>query len=461
MSSKNKALFICMLIFAGLAIPALSDRGMVPLADVSVYGPGQKAIIAWNGEEEVLILSTDVRADERTSILEVLPLPSNPDLIEKTNLSPFTAVQDLIGERSSSSRSLDGGKGSGIEVIFHDRIGAHDITVIKVDDSDAFEEWANLFLEERRVDGELDSSKLAFFIDAYIDRGMPYFVLDVIEVPTETRSVDPIIYRFKTDRLYFPLSISTLASGDSELAIFTISRGPVLEEDVPHPLEVGRYEGTLGRPVRFRVLEEDLERIDSRIWELFKSDAWLTAIRYSGPLKDLSGDLSIGEIRIPLGDQLVSSTIFWLGVGVALGIVFGVLLGHTSMGALRMDFWRLVAIIDFIGVLLLMTLASVMAYTWATYIFWLLVPVATACLYFSIRTGGRSILLIYLAIPFLIVALVLSIIISRTMESALALIALTGFILAAAFPPAGRRELTNALRRSSRWVVASTRKRRL
>ena len=137
MSSKNKALFICMLIFAGLAIPALSDRGMVPLADVSVYGPGQKAIIAWNGEEEVLILSTDVRADERTSILEVLPLPSNPDLIEKTNLSPFTAVQDLIGERSSSSRSLDGGKGSGIEVIFHDRIGAHDITVIKVDDSDA------------------------------------------------------------------------------------------------------------------------------------------------------------------------------------------------------------------------------------------------------------------------------------------------------------------------------------
>ena len=146
MSSRNIAFVICTLIIAGLATPVLSDRGMVPLADVSVYGPGQKAIVAWNGEEEVLILSTDVRADERTTILEVLPLPSQPDLIEKTDLAPFMAVQDLLGEKKTFSRTMDGGKVPGVEIVFHEKIGAHDITVIKVNDSKGFEEWANLFL---------------------------------------------------------------------------------------------------------------------------------------------------------------------------------------------------------------------------------------------------------------------------------------------------------------------------
>ncbi|MEM3666844.1 MAG: hypothetical protein QW222_07180 [Candidatus Bathyarchaeia archaeon] len=37
---------------------------MIPIQpQVSVYEPGQKAIIAWNGTEEILILSTDVTAN--------------------------------------------------------------------------------------------------------------------------------------------------------------------------------------------------------------------------------------------------------------------------------------------------------------------------------------------------------------------------------------------------------------
>ena len=39
-----------------------ADRCILPITDVDVYGPGQKAIIAWNGEVERLILSTDIYA---------------------------------------------------------------------------------------------------------------------------------------------------------------------------------------------------------------------------------------------------------------------------------------------------------------------------------------------------------------------------------------------------------------
>ena len=59
---------------------AFADRGMIPISpNVSVYEPGQKAIIAWNKGKEILILSTeDVNERGETKGLEVVSLPSIP-----------------------------------------------------------------------------------------------------------------------------------------------------------------------------------------------------------------------------------------------------------------------------------------------------------------------------------------------------------------------------------------------
>ena len=58
-------IFAFMLFVSGfiVTIPSAveADGGWVPyFNDFSIYEPGQKAIIAWNGEEEILILSVDV-----------------------------------------------------------------------------------------------------------------------------------------------------------------------------------------------------------------------------------------------------------------------------------------------------------------------------------------------------------------------------------------------------------------
>ena len=437
---------------------------MIPLADVSVYGPSQKAIVAWNGVEEILILSTDVYADEKSTILEVLPLPSQPDLINKTDFSPFINVEELMSQHRVLGGGTRGGKdagGTGVEILFHEKIGAHDITVIRVDDSTEFEDWANQFLKGSGVDKEVSSAKLAYFIDSYIDDGIPFFVLDLIEVSTEPRSIEPIIYRFKSPSLYFPLRISALASGEVDIAIFTISNGPIFEDEIPGILSLARYSGSLDSPVRFKVKEADLERIDPRIAELFGDDVWMTVLRYSGDLKGLNADLSISSTRTLLGDRLVGSPFFWLVAGVALGVTLGLVIAQMNLGVLGVEFKRLVSIVDFIILLLLLVLASVMAYTWAAYIFWILVPIATVTLYFVIRTGGKRILVIYFVIPLLMIAFVFSLLLCQTLVIALAMICLAGFMGAAAFPPSGARELSRALRRSSRWVGASTRKGRL
>jgi len=46
---------------------AYADRGLITVSpEISVYEPGQKAIVAWNGQEEILILSTDVNSSGET-----------------------------------------------------------------------------------------------------------------------------------------------------------------------------------------------------------------------------------------------------------------------------------------------------------------------------------------------------------------------------------------------------------
>ncbi len=88
------------LLFA-LFLPSISaglaDRGLVHVEPgVSIYEPGQKAIIAWNGQEEILILSTDVSATGETLVLEIMPLPSNPKKIEKASFESFVTIQTIL-----------------------------------------------------------------------------------------------------------------------------------------------------------------------------------------------------------------------------------------------------------------------------------------------------------------------------------------------------------------------------
>ena len=58
-----------------------ANRGLVPFMPwVDVFEPQQRALIAWDGYEEILILSTDLYTSETTQVLEIMPLPSEPSV---------------------------------------------------------------------------------------------------------------------------------------------------------------------------------------------------------------------------------------------------------------------------------------------------------------------------------------------------------------------------------------------
>lgn len=101
------------------------------------------------------------------------------------------------------------------------------------------------------------------------------------------------MYTFKSDSLYFPLKISSLAEGVTSINLFTITY------DKPETAEFSAIK--FEEPVQFTLTSKDLLDIDERIAELFKSTTWLTAASYDGNLDDLSFDLKVrvlNETRI-------------------------------------------------------------------------------------------------------------------------------------------------------------------
>ncbi len=322
-----------------------ADRGMIPVTpDVSVYEPGQKAIVAWNGHEEILILSTDVHATAETLVLEILPLPSMP-LVEAASFQSFQRIQEMIWQEGVNlktfSNTYDARSGS-VEVLFHEQIGAHNITVVEAGVASALVDWANSFLSASGVNQEIALQNFESVVEDYMGRGFRHYVLDIMAFSPEQRSIDPILYRFDSSMLYYPLLITSPVGGEGEITLFTLTEEKLTRDYQPFSLAYYRVYGGQSQPIQFVLSRGDLSKIDLRISELFPEGAWLNVVKYEGNLSYLNKDLMISESAFtPAGDSSqivvvempfnIVAVSFLLGaLAVSLGIVIGALIVRQS-----------------------------------------------------------------------------------------------------------------------------------
>jgi hypothetical protein len=329
---------------AAFSFPLVNaDRGMIPVhPDVSVYEPGQKAILAWNGHEEIMILSTDVTSSQETLVLEILPLPSKPS-VEAASFHSFQEMQSLIWEEGLNqfmySTKNDARSGS-VEVVFHEEIGAHNITVVKAGDPSELVDWMGAFLAESGVDEEISLRNFESVVKNYMNRGFRYYVLDLITVSPEERSVDPILYRFNSSFLYYPLVISSPIKGDTQITLFLLTEGKV--DRGYWPMQEVHYRVFDGdrQPIEFMLSKGDLSKIDLRIGEMFQAGAWLTVLKYDGTLQLLTRDIMISEetlnpfatinVEVTLPPTLITLCIL-LGTACTLaGVISGLLIARLK-----------------------------------------------------------------------------------------------------------------------------------
>lgn len=209
-------------------VPDMSDAGRrkvtVDPLRITVFEPKQRALICWNGAEQILLLSTDQRASEQSAILEVIPLPSEPR-VRLGSFETFEAAQRLVVEKRMWACAHGGARADAMRlpeaagrITFHEKMGAHDLAVAEVRDSSRFVEFVQGYLKEQyKTPNAPIRPEFVEIIQSYVDGGFRWFAFDVIQLGESTQSRQPIEYRFKTDTLFYPLRISTLERGRTEV----------------------------------------------------------------------------------------------------------------------------------------------------------------------------------------------------------------------------------------------------
>ena len=231
---------------------------------VSVFEPKQRALILWNGDEEILLLSTDQKATRASAVLEVIPLPAEPQ-VRLGSFATFEKAQKLVVEKRMWA-AAHGGARAGLvpvppeagRITFHAKLGVHDLTVAQVLDAKHFVEFVQKHLHEhyQTPDAPIDP-QFVKVIESYLDAGFRWFTFDSINLEEKLQSRDPVEYRFKSDKVYYPLRISTLEKGRTELELLVFTADGVsqfegvsaaeLNREAPlpvTPLEVGGIEPT-------------------------------------------------------------------------------------------------------------------------------------------------------------------------------------------------------------------------
>ncbi len=284
---------------AGLA---RADCGSIPFkGNVQIFEPNQRAVIAWDGSEEILLLSTDLRASEPTKVLEVIPLPSEPK-VTKGDVKVFSNATDLINRKLSPRLAGRlglggmGGAGGALaigaapppagEVTEQKKIGAHDISVTRVLDRDRFVQWVGDYLKDSGVENPSIPEPLEQVVEEYLRDGFQWFVFNVVELGKETVSKDAVQYRFKSRYLYYPLRITRAETGKTTVRLLLISPRLVrIPERLPAKARL------MHDPVR--VTPDELRYLDKDIYGLLgkRSSMLLRMWEVKGQLSGFRRDI--------------------------------------------------------------------------------------------------------------------------------------------------------------------------
>jgi hypothetical protein len=199
---------------------------------VTVFEPKQRAIILWNGEEETLLLSTDQRASRKSAVLEVIPLPGKPT-VKLGSFRTFEVAQNLLIQKNMWATAHPGMRAELVKapaeaarIEFQRKLGAHDLTVAEVLDAGRFTDFVQQYLKDHyQTPTAPIRPEFISIIQSYLDQGFKWFAFDVITLDTANASREPIEYRFKSDKVFYPLRISSLEGGKTEADLLVFTSG--------------------------------------------------------------------------------------------------------------------------------------------------------------------------------------------------------------------------------------------
>ncbi len=275
---------LCFLLSLLPVFPPISifaDMGaIIPVENVNLDEPAQRAIIAYDGFEELLILQTELKPSKRTLVIRFIPLPSLPDVKAVSNdifynLKKLVERCNLQYVRQTKSLSQSGITSEKVKIEVKKSIGAHDITVVRATSTEEFLNWIYNFLKSHGYKNKIKNKQdYINIINHYITNKINYFVFDIVNLKSHI-SIQPIMYTFNSKTLYYPLVATNIlrSYGTIELFIFSENGRSYLSS----------IYGFLPSTTAI-VKSEDTSRISPKITELLGRHAILQAFKYRGKL---------------------------------------------------------------------------------------------------------------------------------------------------------------------------------
>jgi len=309
---KNEVLFTILYIGSLALSPVIADRGAIPMGDVILYQEGQIAAIAWKDGEEILILSSSLGVPGESDIapyrpanvspievegisyaraLEIIPLPSMPE-VEEGSIEAFSKLSEIVSAHAGNALGLAGGlldASRSVSIVYHEIIGPHDVTVVKAKDADELLSWVIDYVRGHRLPMPSENSieALEGRVEDYLDEGYAYFVFDYLDLGSSMKTLEPLVYRFRSDAIFYPLRISGIIESYSKITLFLVTEDRVRPESIEDTGFEITYEGMVDL--------SDVEEADERLAELFKGQerVWLTTLIWTGDLSSLDRDLNM------------------------------------------------------------------------------------------------------------------------------------------------------------------------
>jgi Uncharacterized protein conserved in bacteria (DUF2330) len=212
-------IFVTSFLFA---VPAYADGGLFGKDGRDISEPEQKAVIFFHEGTEELVLS--VRFDGASEDFAWLVPTPEPPLIEESSISLFEILSVVTPAIEAGERwqHLD----AGVDVLDELTVGAFDLTVLRSGDASDLRAW----LEERGFAFDGDAEEV---LADYVKRGWCFTAMRINPSVADPASggmgyelamgtIDPLRFTFNTPEPVYPLRISSLNPGDTEVLLYVL-----------------------------------------------------------------------------------------------------------------------------------------------------------------------------------------------------------------------------------------------
>lgn len=222
-------------LVAGSATPAFACGcgAIVSPVDTKTTASNERAILSWNGKQEVMELSFDISSPSLVAGV-IIPTPTEAEL-EAGDARTFDLLENLVAPEESYETDLWGlaylkpqPEQTTVTVLDRVRIGELEASTLAASDSAGLTTW--LAANEFEISEELTKS-----LDAYVELGWTFTVVKLVgEAPLDGR-LDPVRLTFDTDRLIYPMRLAKLdlEPRDVRLYVFDTQRTSLAQAATP------------------------------------------------------------------------------------------------------------------------------------------------------------------------------------------------------------------------------------